>query len=188
MSHKFRRIILQRAARLFDLVIVSLTFVAAVAISSHYFTWPTLTEFLLLRIKVLNILVYCAYLAVCSAIFSFCGFYLSHRLSRWTKQAREILVATTLITAALLLLPRQMDFATKEFLLVFWFINFSVLALARLVGYHLIYYLRSRGKNLRNLVIVGEGPGAIALAKRIEHETALGYRVLRVINTKDQLQ
>jgi len=188
MSHKFRRIILQRAARLFDLLIVSLAFIAAVAISSSYFTWPTLAEFLLLRIKVMNILVYCAYLIVCSTIFSICGFYLSHRLSPWTKQAREILLATSLITPTFLLLPRQMDFATKEFLIIFWLINFSFFGLTRVLGFRLIYLLRSRGRNLRNLVIVGEGPDAIALANRIEHETALGYRVLRVINTKDQLQ
>lgn len=185
MSHKFRRIILQRAARLFDLLVVSLTLIAAVAISSNYFTWPTLAEFLLLRIKILNILIFFGYLVVCSTIFSICGFYLSHRLSRWTRQAREILVSTTLITAGLLLLPRQMDFATKEFLLVFWIINFFILALTRLVGYHLFYYLRSRGKNLRNLVIIGEGLNAVALADRIEQETTLGYRVLRIINTKD---
>ena len=176
---------LQRAARLFDLLVVSMTFVAAVAISSHYFTWPTLAEFLLLRIKVVNILVYCGYLLVCSAIFSICGFYLSHRLSHWTRQTREIFVATTIITGVLLVLPREMKFATKEFLIVFWLINFSVLALTRVVGYHLFYYLRSRGKNLRNLVIVGEGLDAVALADRIERETTLGYRVLRIINTKD---
>jgi len=176
---------LQRAARLFDLLVVSLTFVAAVAISSHYFTWPTLAEFLLLRIKVLNILIFFGYLVVCSIIFSMCGFYLSHRLSRWTRQAREILIATALITGVFLLLPRQMDFATKEFLIVFWLINFSVLALTRVVGYHLFYYMRSRGKNLRNIVIVGEGLNAVALANHIERETTLGYRVLRIINTEN---
>jgi FlaA1/EpsC-like NDP-sugar epimerase len=186
MSHKFRRIILQRAARLFDLLVVSLASIVAIAISSRYFAWPTLAEFLLLRIKILNILIFFAYLVICSTIFSLCGFYLSHRLSVWTKQAREIFLATSLITAIFFLLPRQMDFATKEFLITFWLINFSLLALARVIGFHVIYYLRSRGKNLRNLVIVGEGLDAIALADRIERETTLGYRVLRIINTKDQ--
>lgn len=185
MSPNFRRILVIRAARLFDLAAVSTTLIAAVAISSSYFTWPTLAEFLLLRIKVVNILIFGGYLAVCSAIFSSCGFYLSHRLSRWTRQAGEILLATTLITGVLLLLPRQMVFATKEFILLFWLLTISVLAVARLVGYHLFYLARSRGRNLRNLVIVGEGVEAIALADRIEKEPTLGYRVLRIINTKE---
>ena len=149
MSPNFQRGILQRIARLFDVAAVSLTFVAAVAVSSGYFTWPTLAEFLAIRIKVENILIFVAYLALCSAIFSQCGFYLSHRLSRWTRQAGEIFLATTLITIVLSLLPRQMLFATKEFLLVFWLMNFCILFLPRLLGYHLLYFARSHGRNLQ---------------------------------------
>jgi FlaA1/EpsC-like NDP-sugar epimerase len=185
MSANFRRIALQRAARLLDLAVVSLTLVVAVAISSSYSTWPTLAEFLVLRIKVVNILIFGGYLVVCSAILSSCGLYKSHRLSRWTRQAREIFLATSLVTAVLYLLPREMLFATKEFLFFFWVINFMVLSLTRVVGYQLFYYVRSRGKNLRNLVIVGESADAVALGNRIEQETSLGYRVLRIINAKE---
>lgn len=167
MSVNFRRIALQRAARLLDLAVVSLTLVVAVAISSSYSTWPTLAEFLVLRIKVVNILIFGGYLVFCSAILSSCGLYKSHRLSQWTRQAREIFLATSLITAVLYLLPRQMLFATKEFLFLFWLFNFMVLSLARVVGYQLFYYVRSRGKNLRNLVIVGESADAVALGNRI---------------------
>jgi FlaA1/EpsC-like NDP-sugar epimerase len=83
------------------------------------------------------------------------------------------------------MLPRDMLFATKEFLIVFWVINFLTLALARVAGYQVLSYARSRGKNLRNLVIVAEGAEAIALAHRIEKETTLGYRVVRVINAEE---
>jgi FlaA1/EpsC-like NDP-sugar epimerase len=185
MSPSFQRIILQRTARLFDLAVVSLSLIAAVAISSNYAAWPTLAEFLVIRIKVVNIIIFGAYLAACSAIFSVCGFYLSHRLSRWTRQAREIFIATTLITAGLYVLPRQMLFATNEFLVAFWILNFLLLSLSRVLGYQLFYYARSRGKNLRSLVIVGEGLDAVALANRIEREATLGYRVVRIIDTKN---
>jgi FlaA1/EpsC-like NDP-sugar epimerase len=73
----------------------------------------------------------------------------------------------------------------KEFLFLFWLFNFMVLSLARVVGYQLFYYVRSRGKNLRNLVIVGESVDAVALGNRIEQETSLGYRLLRIINAKE---
>ena len=138
-----------------------------------------------LRIKVANILIFVGYLVLCSAIFSTCGFYLSHRLSRWTRQAWEIFVATTLITIILSLLPRQMLFATKEFLLLFWLMNFCILSLPRLIGYHLLYIARSHGRNLRNIVIIGQPNDAIALAERIEKETILGYRVVQVINAEE---
>ena len=93
---------LQRAARVVDLTLVSITFLAAFAVSSGSFTWPSLAEVLVVRIKVVNFLLFGGYLALCSAIFSTCGFYLSHRLSGWSRRVREIFLATTLITGVLL--------------------------------------------------------------------------------------
>lgn len=185
MPSNYWRIPLLRAARLFDLVAVCLAFLAAFAIASGSFTWPSFAEVLLLRIKVINILVFGSYLAVCSLIFSSCGFYLSHRLSRWSKRLRETLLATTMITGVLLLLPLRMEFAGKSFFIAFWLLTFTVLFLTRLIAQHLLYYARSRGRNLRSIVIVGEGLEAAALANRIENEPTLGYRVVRIIDAKE---
>jgi FlaA1/EpsC-like NDP-sugar epimerase len=156
-----------------------------VAVSSGYFSWPTLAEFLAFRIKVENILIFGVYLLICSAVFSSCGLYVSRRPSRWTRQAGEIFVATTLITIILSLLPRQMLFATKEFLFLFWLMNFWVLSLARLVGCQILYFARAHGRNLRNIVVVGEGKDATALAERIQKDASLGYRVVRVITAEE---
>ena len=84
MSTSFRRVALQRAARIFDLAVLNLTFLAAFAISSDSYTWLSFQQVLVLRIKVVNVLLFGGYLALCSAIMSRCGFYLTHRLSRWT--------------------------------------------------------------------------------------------------------
>jgi len=78
-----------------------------------------------------------------------------------------------------------MALATKEFLILFWFLTFAVLMVARAVGYPILYFARSHGRNLRNLVIVGEGKDATDLAERIEKEATLGYRVVRVINAEE---
>ena len=185
MSPSYQRIALLRAAKVFDLVAVSLAFLAAFAVASGSFTWPSFAEVLVLRIKVVNMFIFGSYLTFCSAVFTLCGFYLSHRMSRWRRQVRETLLATTLITGVLLVLPFRMEFATKSFFIAFWFLTFTVLILTRLIGQHLLYYARSHGRNLRNIVIVGEGLEAKALAHRIEKEAALGYRVVRVINAEE---
>jgi FlaA1/EpsC-like NDP-sugar epimerase len=185
MSSKFWLIVLLRAARLFDLAAVSLTFLAAFAIASGSFTWPSFAEVLLLRIKIINIFVFGGYLTLCSLIFSSCGFYLSHRMSHWSRRVRETLLATTLITGILLVLPLEMQFATASFFIAFWFLTFTVLIMARLIEQHLLYYARSHGRNLRSIVIVGEGSEATALADRMEKEPALGYRVVRIIDAKE---
>jgi len=176
---------LQRAARLVDLALVSISFIAAFAVSSGSFTWPSLTQVLLVRIKIVNILVFAGYLALCFTIFSSCGFYLSHRLSGRNRWVGEIFVATTLTTGVLFILPFQMALVTKEFVILFWLFTFATLVLARAVLYRMLYFLRAHGRNLRNIVIVGEGKDATSLAERIEKETSLGYRVLQVINTEE---
>jgi FlaA1/EpsC-like NDP-sugar epimerase len=185
MSSGFRRVALLRAARLFDLAGVTLTFVAAFAIANGTFNWPSFAEVLVLRIKVVNFLIFGLYLAFCALVFSTCGFYRSHRMSHWTRWNREILLATSLITGVLLLVPLRMEFATKYFYLVFWLLTAGFLTVSRILGQHLFSYVRSHGRNLRNIVIVGEGKDATALAARIEKETTLGYRVVRVINAEE---
>ena len=143
-----------------------------------------------MRIKVVNTFLFASYLTFCSAVFSRCGFYVSHRLSYWTRQVREIFTATTLIAATILLLrwPFQLEFATNEFLFFYWLQLFLSLLLVRMIGRQLLSYFRTRGKNLRSLVIVGEGLEASALADRIETEASLGYRVVGIIDAKEGLR
>ena len=83
------------------------------------------------------------------------------------------------------MLPLRMAFATAEFFVLFWLLTVTTLVASRTVGQRVLYYARSRGRNLRNLVIVGEGLEAMALADRIEKEPTLGYRVVRLIDAKE---
>jgi exopolysaccharide biosynthesis polyprenyl glycosylphosphotransferase len=184
MSHNFQRIALLRAAKLFDLAAVSFTFITAFAIASGAFTWPSFAQVLLLRVKLVNFVVFGGYLAFCAVIFSVCGFYRSHRMSRWGRRVQEIALATTLIAGVLLVLPLRMQFATASFFVVFWLLTFSVLFLARVVGQHLLYYARLHGRNLRSIVVVGEGSDAAVLGDRIEQEPTLGYRLARIIDAE----
>jgi FlaA1/EpsC-like NDP-sugar epimerase len=188
MSSNFRRSALLRAARLFDLALVSLTFIAAFAITSSSLTWLSFSEVLLLRVKVVNIVLLGGYLLLCSAVFSMCSFYLSHRLSNWNRQPREIVRAVTLITTSIVLLkwPFGFEFATNQFLLCYWVLTVAVFILVRMVGRQLLNFFRTHGKNLRTIVIVGQSSEVNTLAKRIQMETSLGYQVVRIINVKEE--
>ena len=186
MAANFRRIALVRAARLLDLAIVSLTFIAAFAVTSSSLTWPSFSEVLILRIKVINVLLFGAYLVLCSAIFSMCGFYASHRLSRWQRHIVEIAVAVTLITASILVLrwPLNLEFATAGFLLWYWLLTFGSFELMRAAGRELMRVFRAHGKNLRSVVIVGESEQLAAWRAHIETQPSLGYRIIGVIDVK----
>jgi len=105
-------------------------------------------------------------------------------MSRWSRQFRETFFATTLISLAFLVLPLRMQFATTSFYAAFWLLTFIVLFLARLVGQQVLVYLRSRGRNQRNIVIVGEGLDAAQLGDRVEQDPTLGYQLVRIIDAE----
>jgi FlaA1/EpsC-like NDP-sugar epimerase len=140
-----------------------------------------------LRIALINVFLFAGYLALCSVICTSCGFYRSHRLSRRSRRVVESLVAATLMAAIIFALrrPFNLSFATDMFLILFWGLTCTSLAVFHLIAQQLLYYARSHGRNLRGIVIVGEGQEAAALADRIGKDTALGYRVLRIIDAKE---
>jgi exopolysaccharide biosynthesis polyprenyl glycosylphosphotransferase len=186
MPSKFRHLVLQRLARLFDIAVVSAAFIVSFALAANPESWPEFAEILSLRVQLFNLIFFAGYVFVCSSIFANCGFYVSHRLSQWPRQIREIFVAVTAITAILFTLRWPLDFifASNRFLIIFWCLTFSVLTLARVAGLQLLYFLRSRGRNLRSIVIVGRGSDAAALGDRIEQEPTLGYRLARIIDAE----
>jgi FlaA1/EpsC-like NDP-sugar epimerase len=188
MLISYRRHALIVLTRLFDLAAVCVIFLIALAISSHALTWPGFAEVLVMRIKIANLLLFIVYIILCSAIFPACGFYRSHRLSHWKQRLSEILFAVTFITVMLLVLRWMLSFAfaTNEFLLVFWFLTCCTLVLAHEIVRPLVYLARLRGRNMRNVIIVGEMPDVTALADRVRHEISLGYRILRIIDAREQ--
>jgi FlaA1/EpsC-like NDP-sugar epimerase len=187
MLISYRRHALIVLTRLFDLAAVCVIFLIALAISSNALSWPGFAEILVMRIKVVNLLLFMVYVSLSSAIFCACGFYRSHRLSHWKQRLSEILFAVTLITVMLLVLrwPLSLAFATNEFLLVFWFITCCALMLSHEIVRPLMYLARLRGRNMRNIIIVGEGPDATALIDGLRQEASLGYRILRIIDARE---
>lgn len=179
-----RRLALQRVARFFDLAALGLTFVVSMAIASGAFTWPSLANVLAMRVALGNLILFVAYFAVCAAIFSACGLYRSHRLSRLKLRVREVLLAVSLVTGIMLVArgPLELSFATNDFLLIFWPLLFAILVLAHEMAQQLLFYARSHGRNLRNIVIVGEWREASDLAERFEKDSNFGYRVLDIID------
>jgi FlaA1/EpsC-like NDP-sugar epimerase len=186
MPLDFRNHVLIMLIRVSDLVLVCGTFLASLAISSDSLSWPGLAEVLIIRIKVANLVLFIGYLVLCSAVFSANGLYRSHPLSHAQQRLSAIFLAVTIISGALLALKAifRLEFATNNFLLWFWALNFCTLALAHETALWLVYFAHLRGRNLRNVIIVGEGPGATALADRVSQEASLGYRILRIIDAR----
>jgi len=176
-----------RFLRTLDLGLMGVILLASLAISSHSFALPSLAYLLVIRIKVVNLFLLIGYLALCSSILSLSGFYRSHRLSTLQQRLHEVLLASTLMTLALLVLrwPFRLDFASNTFLIVYWGLSFLVLGATRETAQRLLYAIRSHGRNLRNVVIVAAGDDLGSLASYVAADPGLGYRVVGTINAKE---
>jgi FlaA1/EpsC-like NDP-sugar epimerase len=176
--------------RVLDLAAVCATFLAALAISSGSLTWPSFVYVLAIRVKVANLLLFMGYIALCSFVFAACGLYRSHRLSCWPQKLYEMLLVATWLTGALLVLKWALHllFATNAFLLLFWLLTLCTLWLLHELARQLLERARVRGRNLRNILIVGEGLEITDLVTRMRQEASRGYRVLRTIDAGELMK
>ena len=187
MSPRFHHHIGLKTLRVFDLAIVCVAFLAAFTMSSGSLTWPTVAQVLVIRIKVANLILFVSYLILCSVVFLACGLYRPHRLSSWPQRLFDIFLAVTLLTGVFWLLrwPLALEFATNTFLPLFWLLMLGALMLSHEMARCLLHLARIRGRNLHNVIIVGEGSDAAALANRISQEGSVGYRVIQVIDAEE---
>jgi exopolysaccharide biosynthesis polyprenyl glycosylphosphotransferase len=66
---------------------------------------------------------------------------------------------------------------TPRFLAFFWLVSLCLLMTSRLMMRPLLAGLRRRGRNLRNMLIVGTNSRAIEFARRVQNKPELGYRL-----------
>lgn len=72
---------------------------------------------------------------------------------------------------------------SRIFLFYVALLESSALILFRLIGREFLKYLRRRGHNFRQLLIVGRNPRASQLIKKIEETPEYGYRILGFIDS-----
>jgi FlaA1/EpsC-like NDP-sugar epimerase len=98
-----------------------------------------------------------------------------------------MVLAVTFVTIAFLVLKQLflISFAMNAFLPLFWFLTLCALLLSHELALRLLHAVRLRGRNLRNVIIIGEGPDVTALADRVRQDDSLGYRILRIIDARE---
>jgi len=110
--------------------------------------------------------------------------YRSYRMLGYRSQLAALARGTTLAsicTAVWLCVIQWNSTTTAKWLLIetlaFWGCAFTSLSLSRVGARLWTHFLRRRGRNLRNILIVGSNHRAIALADRMVQNPSLGYRI-----------
>ena len=144
----------------------------------------TLSQFLSMRVKLVNFLSFALILLVWHAIFTLCGQYQSQRLSRRRDILTDAAIATTIASIFLLVLVQvfRIRMMTPQFILVFWICASVLVAGARLLIRGFLEVLRAHGRNLRYILILGTNRRALEFARRMEATPELGYRVLGFVD------
>jgi exopolysaccharide biosynthesis polyprenyl glycosylphosphotransferase len=167
-----------------DLLAVAAAYLLAMATAAEVLTTEHWLGVLEMRISVRNLFLLLAYLALWHTILRACGLYRSYRLSAASREVGDIAIATGMAVVPLVLfLPfDHFSHLTPSFVLVFATLTLVGLAaerrLLRVIGRR----LRVGGRNLRNVVVIGTGEGALDLTARLVRRNDFGYRIVAVID------
>jgi exopolysaccharide biosynthesis polyprenyl glycosylphosphotransferase len=141
-------------------------------------------EFLALRIKIENILAGFVMIGIWHMVCASLNLYESKRLSSLSQEIPDILAAACLVslTTAGVSLLFSINMITATFLLIFWLLVTLFMCLSRIGLRLLLSWMRRKGRNSRNIIIVGTNPRALKFAEEIRAKPDLGYRLLGFID------
>ena len=179
-----RRYILLSLFKAFDLALLLISFIGAAVPSLKEVGATSLSDFLSMRISVRNFVLFAGLLLLWHWLFSFLGLYESKRLLRRSTETIDVLEATSLATLSLFIVGSlfHLTFVYPLFLAVFWLASTTGAVLSRKILRFLLQQIRLRGRNLRYILIVGTNSRAIMLAKSLQADAILGYRVLGFVD------
>ena len=176
----FRRQILIKAFMLFDLGILVVSYVVAAVQIWHLTAFSSFASFISMRVKVLNILLFLGLFYSWHVIFSAFGLYRSRRFGDRKQEAVDVLKATSIATLVLGFAAAifRMRIVTPAFIVVFWVMSSLILILCRLLMREFLAWVRTHGRNLRHVLIVGTNPRAEEFARTIAGRPELGYQLI----------
>jgi exopolysaccharide biosynthesis polyprenyl glycosylphosphotransferase len=144
------------------------------------------SQFLALRIKLGNFVIFAFLLLFWHSILLLCGLYQSRRMSTRRSEVYDTLAATGMSALCLMLAGELFtkNIVTPTFLGLFWLLSFGNIICVRLVIRQFLARARRRGKNVRLMLILGSNARAIQFAQRIEARPDLGYRILGFVDNE----
>ena len=170
--------------KLFDLLIVVLSFGLTTFLIVHAEGQISLSQFFSMRTKTANYAVFALALLICHIVFSACGLYRSRRLSSRRGEMVDVLKATTLSIVCFIAIGSvfSVRMITLPFLALFWVTNTVGLVAFRFLLRVALAQIRAYGRNLRYMLILGTNPRAVDFARRISLKQERGYRLLGFVD------
>jgi len=176
----FRRRLLLHLLKLSDGIILtsSLLFTSWFITSDmHYMT---LDDFLSLRLRVVNFIGIVGMIICWNVLFKIFHLYGSRRLDKGIHEWKDIVKVTTLGIMIFSVAGYVFNVTafTPKFIVTLWVISTSLTIVFRIIVRAILRKVRSYGRNLRFVLIVGTNQRAYDFARMIETEKELGYSLV----------
>ncbi|MDX2167492.1 MAG: sugar transferase [Deltaproteobacteria bacterium] len=180
-----RRVVLS-LLQLADLLVVGVLLIGVLAVGAggHRLSGEAI---LAQRVSLADALAGLLYLGLWHVVLRGCGLYRSYRMASAARELRDLVsaVGVAALPVAALALAGRIPSLTPGVALAFTVLAFVGLALERRLLRAISHRLRAAGRNLRNVIVLGSGDEALALAARLARRHELGYQVAGVIDCGD---
>ena len=174
-----RRVLLA-CLKINDLILLTLSYGVAAILAARASSATSATEFLAIRIKLSNCVIFAVLLLTWHLVLVVSGLYESKRLSSKREELLADWKATTAVSVCLYLFATisAIKMVSFPFVIVFWGVSSIAMLASRQLLRLLLGEARRQGHNLRYVLILGTNARALRFARRIEESPELGYRNL----------
>ena len=179
----FRRSLLLNLYKLSDIFILIVSLLFAGFITDHT-NAITLDHLLSLRIRLADEIMLLIIVFLWGAILHSLRLYKSRRLDSRIQEWKDIVKATTMGTAVILLFGQifSIKVFTGQFLSVFWLSSTILTISFRTILRYFLNRLRIYGRNLRFILMVGANQNACYFAQKVQEHKEWGYRILGYVD------
>lgn len=176
-----RRMLSIRIRTAFDLFVMVACFLLAIYVNYREIGPASFEDFLSMRVKVSNFIIFAAFLLVWHGLFSLFGLHRSRRLSSLRHEIIDVIMASSAGALILFTMGRAFRLSvvgSPHFIVLFWAASSLGAVTARLAVRIFLKTIRLKGRNIRFLLIAGTNRRAVEYARKIESKPELGYRIV----------
>ncbi len=175
-----KRQAINSAAKIFDLLLLTVSFALATIPHLHSEGPGSFSQFLQMKVRLVDLVIFATLLGVWNLCFSAMSLYGSKRLASRRSEAFDVVKAITLCALILEMASVLLDFqwVRSSFVLTFWACSTVLIVALRMSVRTWQRSARTQGRDSRNMLIVGSNQRAIEFAKNIQSRPELGYRII----------
>jgi exopolysaccharide biosynthesis polyprenyl glycosylphosphotransferase len=187
-THIIKRKLLMDLFQILDLFIVAFVFIFTMAIMIKPFSLYSLYSVIDMRISFQNALFLTVYCVICHIIFRSNGLYESHRFSSFLWEVFTLLKVSLFCTATLFAaaMVYEIHLFSIAFINTYWLSLFLFFVINRLFLRMLLSFVRTKGRNLRNVLIVGKNARSEKYARKIMAGKKLGYKFKGFVDVRSE--